>query len=272
VSVYALNLFDLAANDDYRAYSRRSVEAVGKHGGTVVALGRLAGAAEGGDTDPRQVMVVVEWPSHEAFDAFVADPDHADLHPLREHGTERYLWWLYERLDDLRPLFAFGGDGVVRFGAERMIDHDPGVVWPVAADARRLADWMWGVDAVEVSGHTGAGLRHVVSGEWVTGQRFEIERVCEVWEPQALVRWRDVVERLDGEPPADPWHTGSWLELRLEPDRLGTRVRLEGRQVPSSDEWAERLCGSVEATSARLAESLERLEAVLDGARRDGRP
>ena len=43
MSLYALNLFDLAANDDYRAYSRRSVDAVGKHGGAVVALGRLAG-------------------------------------------------------------------------------------------------------------------------------------------------------------------------------------------------------------------------------------
>jgi len=33
MSVYALNLFDLADNDDYRAYSRQSVQAVGKHGG-----------------------------------------------------------------------------------------------------------------------------------------------------------------------------------------------------------------------------------------------
>ena len=76
-AVYALNLFDLADNDDYRAYSKRSRDAVGKHGGSVVALGRLAGAAEGGDTEPRQVMVLVEWPSRAAFDAFLNDPDHA---------------------------------------------------------------------------------------------------------------------------------------------------------------------------------------------------
>ena len=106
MSLYALNLFDLAGNDDYHAYSRRSVAAVQKHGGSVVALGRLAGAAAAGDTEPRQVMVIVEWPTQDAFDAFLADPEHEDLHPLRENGTERYLWWLYERLDDLRPLFA----------------------------------------------------------------------------------------------------------------------------------------------------------------------
>ena len=102
--LYALNLFDLAENDLYRQYSRRSPEAVAKHGGRVVALGRLDDALAG-DADPRSVMILVEWPSREAFAAFIEDPEHEDLHPLREGGTRNYLWWTYERLDDLRPLF-----------------------------------------------------------------------------------------------------------------------------------------------------------------------
>jgi uncharacterized protein (DUF1330 family) len=107
MSLYALNLFDLAPNDDYLGYSRRSYDAVVKHGGRVVALGSLdEGAPQLGETPARKVMILVEWPSRAAFDAFVDDPGHADLHPLRENGTERYLWWLYDRLDDLRPLFA----------------------------------------------------------------------------------------------------------------------------------------------------------------------
>lgn len=106
MSLYALNLFDLADNDEYLAYSRRSVAAVGKYGGTVAALGRLDPEApvELGDTPPRQAMVIVEWPSREAFQAFLDDPEHAELHPLRENGTRNYLWWAYERLEDLRPL------------------------------------------------------------------------------------------------------------------------------------------------------------------------
>jgi uncharacterized protein (DUF1330 family) len=105
--VFALNLFDLAPNDDYRAYSRGSRAAVERHGGRVVALGKLrAGDRHVGDTEPRQVMILVEWASREAFESFLADPEHAELHRLREDGTERYLWWLYDRLDDLRPLFA----------------------------------------------------------------------------------------------------------------------------------------------------------------------
>jgi uncharacterized protein (DUF1330 family) len=106
MAIYALNLFDLADNDLYRQYSRRSVEAVTRHGGKVTALGRLEGAQEtGSDVEPRQAMVLVEWPSREAFQDFLDDPEHEDLHPLREDGTRNYLWWLYEKLDDLRPLF-----------------------------------------------------------------------------------------------------------------------------------------------------------------------
>jgi uncharacterized protein (DUF1330 family) len=105
--LYTLNLFDLADNDLYRQYSRRSVAAVNKHGGNVVALGRLDDAVQTEPgVEPRTVMVLVEWPSRGAFDAFLEDPEHQDLHPLRERGTQNYLWWTYERLEDLRPLFG----------------------------------------------------------------------------------------------------------------------------------------------------------------------
>ena len=109
MAFYALNLFDLADNDDYRAYSRRSVEAVTRHGGRVVALGKHAEhPAELGE-EPREALVLVEWRSREAFDAFLGDPDLEDLHPLRENGTRRYIWWTFERLEDLRPLLRRGG-------------------------------------------------------------------------------------------------------------------------------------------------------------------
>ena len=50
--------------------------------------------------------MLVEWHSAEAFQAFKDDPDHVDLHPLREGGTKNYLWWAYDKLDDLRPLLT----------------------------------------------------------------------------------------------------------------------------------------------------------------------
>ena len=50
-------------------------------------------------------MVLVEWPSREAFDAYLEDSEHEDLQPLRGDGTRNYLWWTYDRLEDARPLF-----------------------------------------------------------------------------------------------------------------------------------------------------------------------
>jgi uncharacterized protein (DUF1330 family) len=105
MSLYALNLFDLAENDLYRRYSRHSPEAVAKHGGRVPALGRLNDLACA-RAAPRSVMILVEWPSREAFQDFLDDPELADLHPLRQEGTRDHLWWTYERLENLRPIFS----------------------------------------------------------------------------------------------------------------------------------------------------------------------
>ena len=101
--VFALNLFDLADNDEYLAYSRRSAREVAAHGGRVVALGRFRESVAG-EVEPRQVMILVEWESRAAFDSYRQDPALADLHPHRERGSSAYVWHLFDRLDDLRPL------------------------------------------------------------------------------------------------------------------------------------------------------------------------
>lgn len=101
--VYALNLFDLADREEYLAYSRRSAREVAAHGGRVVALGRFR-ESMAGDFAPRQVLILVEWQSRDAFESYLRDPALADLHPHREAGASQYVWHLYDRLDDLRPL------------------------------------------------------------------------------------------------------------------------------------------------------------------------
>ena len=107
MTMYALNLFDLACNDDYLAYSRRSVDAVSFHRGTVVALGKHAEhPAEVGGELPREALILVEWRDRAAFDEFLGDPELAGLHRLRENGTRRYMWWTFGRIEDLRPLLS----------------------------------------------------------------------------------------------------------------------------------------------------------------------
>jgi uncharacterized protein (DUF1330 family) len=107
--IYALNLFDVADREEYLAYARRSAAEVERHGGRVVALGRFSEAIQG-DIEPRQAMIVVEWKSRGHFDAYRADPELADLHPHREAGGGNYVWHLFDKLEDLRPLLKGSGD------------------------------------------------------------------------------------------------------------------------------------------------------------------
>lgn len=101
--VYALNLFDVSDKDEYLAYSRRSAREVQAHGGRVLALGRFREAAAG-NIEPRTVLIVVEWESREAFERYCTDPALADLHPHRLKGTSNYIWHLFAKLEDLRPI------------------------------------------------------------------------------------------------------------------------------------------------------------------------
>lgn len=101
--VYALNLFDVVDRDEYLAYSRRSPAEVAAHGGRVVALGDFRESVAG-QVAPRRVMVLVEWESQAAFDGYRTDPALTELHAHRERGTANYVWHLFRRLDDLRPI------------------------------------------------------------------------------------------------------------------------------------------------------------------------
>ena len=103
MSVYALNLFDVSNRDEYLAYARRSVAEVHAHGGHIISLGKFREAVQG-DLSPRAVLIVVEWESKDAFESYRNDPNLADLHPHRENGTSNYIWHLFDKLEDLRPI------------------------------------------------------------------------------------------------------------------------------------------------------------------------
>lgn len=103
--IYALNLFDVANREEYLAYSRRSPEEVARHGGHVVALGSFRESVTG-EVTPRQVLILVEWESRAAFENYRSDPALTDLHLHRQHGTINYVWHLFDRLDDLRPVLG----------------------------------------------------------------------------------------------------------------------------------------------------------------------
>ena len=39
-----------------------------------------------------------------AFDGYCNDPKIADLNPLREKDASDYIWHLFDKLEDLRPI------------------------------------------------------------------------------------------------------------------------------------------------------------------------
>ncbi len=101
--IYALNLFNLVNKEEYLAYSRRSAREVQSHGGKVIALGKFRESAAG-EIAPRSILIMVEWESIAAFESYRNDPALADLHPHREKGTANYIWHLFDKLEDLRPI------------------------------------------------------------------------------------------------------------------------------------------------------------------------
>ena len=103
--IYALNLFNVRDREEYLAYSRRSAQEVAANGGRVVALGRFRESLKG-EIEPRQVMILVEWKSRAALESYRNDPALRDLHPHRERGGGDYVWHLFDRLEDLRPILT----------------------------------------------------------------------------------------------------------------------------------------------------------------------
>jgi heme-degrading monooxygenase HmoA len=55
------------------------------------------------------VLILVEWESRESFEDYCNDPALADLHPHREKGADQYIWQLFDKLEDLRPILK--GEG-----------------------------------------------------------------------------------------------------------------------------------------------------------------
>ena len=94
--VYAPNRFDLWSRDEYLAYSKRSVAEVKAYDGP----GKFR-AAVLGDITLRNVMILVEWSSRQAFDSYCSDPAIDALHGHRVKGARAYIWHLFDKREDL---------------------------------------------------------------------------------------------------------------------------------------------------------------------------
>lgn len=101
--VYALNLFNVRDKQEYLTYVKRSAKEVTKYSGKVVAIGKFR-ESQAGDIEPRQVLILVEWESMQVFQDYLNDPELAELHAHRENGTSEYVWHIFDKLEDFRPI------------------------------------------------------------------------------------------------------------------------------------------------------------------------
>jgi pimeloyl-ACP methyl ester carboxylesterase/uncharacterized protein (DUF1330 family) len=97
---YALNLFNFVPGkeDQYRRYSVLAGKIIYGLGGRVIAAGQTPLRYLHGDVERRQ-MIVVEFPSEEAFQKFLDEGERQQIHELREGATRDYIWTLFEYWD-----------------------------------------------------------------------------------------------------------------------------------------------------------------------------
>jgi uncharacterized protein (DUF1330 family) len=98
--VLALNVFNLVPGreDVYRAYSEQAAKIIYGVRGRVLQAGwkplrRIH------DDRKRSQMILVEFPSEEAFQKFLDEGERQGIHQLRESSTSDYIWTLYEPWD-----------------------------------------------------------------------------------------------------------------------------------------------------------------------------
>ena len=76
--------------------------------GWILALIVIGGVSGSVGADFTEEFKLPASDSKEAFDSYRDDPELADLHAHRENGASSYVWHLFDRLDDLRPLLKLG--------------------------------------------------------------------------------------------------------------------------------------------------------------------
>jgi uncharacterized protein (DUF1330 family) len=82
-------------NDNFKKYIGRSAEMMAKHGGEYLVRGPAKQVVKG-DLLKGKIVIVTAFPSMEALNEFLADPEYVnEVAPLRE-GTGEYHFAAYE--------------------------------------------------------------------------------------------------------------------------------------------------------------------------------
>jgi uncharacterized protein YndB with AHSA1/START domain len=141
---------------------------------------------------------------------------------------------------------------------ESRVDAPVERVWAVVASADRTPEWFTFAERVEVRSGEGVGQLRTQHGRWGS-KAAEVDQEITGYEPNRLLAWRHVAERLDGKP-APRFAASTEFRIELEPAAGATTVRLRSRQEPASavKGWVMKLFGTKEVVR-NLERSLVKL-------------
>lgn len=144
---------------------------------------------------------------------------------------------------------------------ESRVDAPVETVWAVVSDADRAPEWFTFAERVEVRSGEGVGQLRTQHGRWGSKQA-EVDQEITGFEPNRLLSWRHVAERLNGKP-APKFAASTEFRIELEPDGTATTVRLRSQQEPASamKGWVMKLFGTKDV-ARNMERSLDRLAEV----------
>jgi uncharacterized protein YndB with AHSA1/START domain len=115
---------------------------------------------------------------------------------------------------------------------ERRVEAPVASVWAVVSEAGRAPEWFTFAERVEVRSGDGVGQLRTQHGRWGS-KHAEVDQEITHFEPNSLLAWRHLAERLDGKP-APRFAASTEFRIELEPAGEATTVRLTSRQEPAS--------------------------------------
>jgi len=140
------------------------------------------------------------------------------------------------------------------------IDAPVDAVWPVVSSADRTSEWFAFAERVEVVSGAGVGQRRRQHGKW-SGKPSEIDQEIVAYEPERMLAWCHLAERLNGKP-APRFAASTEFRIELEPTDGATIVRLTSSQQPAGPVrgmvmklfGTKEIAGNLERSLAKLAE------------------
>jgi uncharacterized protein YndB with AHSA1/START domain len=120
---------------------------------------------------------------------------------------------------------------VIEIVRESRVDAPVESVWKIVSDPGRAPEWFTFAERVEVREGQGVGQLRTQHGRWGS-KHAEVDQEITAYEPNRLLAWRHVAERLDGKP-APKFAASTDFSIELEPTGEGTTVRLRSRQEPA---------------------------------------